>query len=353
MTLPIKGEHFKILGRTEAEGDALVLSYTNSELAFAFHGKKLSIDMESRWAETSDFKFVAVAVYLDDSDDPYMRFFLEGRQNVVIFDSDQMIDVQVHIVKISEATYGSILFYSAQTDGSVTPLPYSDRRIEFIGDSITCGFGVEGAQTDPFLPEQENGYKTYAYLTAKALCADAHCVSWSGKGVYSNYTPAKDGDPEQRLLMPVIYSYASVGWYRTKYNSTDITDGWNLWDFGRFRPDVIVVYLGTNDASYTGKSRKRQIAFKDRYIAFLKVIREQNPSAQLLCLTGVMTGVLTRVTENAVRELAKQDKKLHFLKLPRHSADTYGIGGCGHPNASMNRVMAELVTKRIKSILHW
>ena len=49
------------------------------------------------------------------------------------------------------------------------------RRMEFIGNSITCGYGVEAdSPREPFTYETENHFYSYAALTARALNAQHH-----------------------------------------------------------------------------------------------------------------------------------------------------------------------------------
>ena len=64
------------------------------------------------------------------------------------------------------------------------PLP-RDRRLLFIGDSITAGYGVLcNDSAAPFTPDTESAYHTYAAVAARALNADAHVIAYSGKGAH-------------------------------------------------------------------------------------------------------------------------------------------------------------------------
>ena len=55
----------------------------------------------------------------------------------------------------------------------ISPEPEKPLSIEFIGDSITCAYGVEGqSSSEPFKTSTENFMKSYAYLTAQKLNAD-------------------------------------------------------------------------------------------------------------------------------------------------------------------------------------
>lgn len=61
-----------------------------------------------------------------------------------------------------------------------------ERRIEFIGNSITCGYGVESENpSDPFTYETENHFYTYAARTARALKAQHLVLGPVPESVYT------------------------------------------------------------------------------------------------------------------------------------------------------------------------
>lgn len=71
--------------------------------------------------------------------------------------------------------------------GTLVPTPEPvGRRIEVIGDSITCGFGVLGAdQTCPFSPSTEAEPRAWGALASKELGAMHMATAVSGIGVVS------------------------------------------------------------------------------------------------------------------------------------------------------------------------
>lgn len=80
-----------------------------------------------------------------------------------------------------------------------------ERKIEFIGNSITCGYGVESINmSDPFEDETENHWLTYANIVSDSLKAQHTSISRSGIGVYRNYNGPKTGDADN---MPWQYEY--------------------------------------------------------------------------------------------------------------------------------------------------
>jgi hypothetical protein len=68
----------------------------------------------------------------------------------------------IRLTKRTEARFGIVTFKGIHLDqgGQILPLKVAhSRRIEFLGDSITCGYGDDS--TDPnckFTPQTENNY---------------------------------------------------------------------------------------------------------------------------------------------------------------------------------------------------
>ena len=87
---------------------------------------------------------------------------------------------------------------------------FGSRKIEFIGNSITCGYGNEGTNKfQGFEYETENHYYSYAAITARNLKAQHWVVARSGIGAYRNYNGPKTGNPEsnmERIAVLTIHS---------------------------------------------------------------------------------------------------------------------------------------------------
>ena len=114
---------------------------------------------------------------------------MSGETTVTVFEGEEKRDAEIRLIKLSECTQSLLALQDIETDGETAPLPDRPLRIEFIGDSITCGYGVEGKSVDePFTTAAENAVKAYAFLTAEALNADAILTSFSGYGIVSGYT---------------------------------------------------------------------------------------------------------------------------------------------------------------------
>ncbi len=119
----------------------------------------------------------------------------------------------VELYKRTEANYGYVQFggFKNITGGALvaTPDPYP-RRIEFIGDSITAGYGVLGTNPCDDVGDVNDAYESYAGQTARALGASFVGIAFSGKGAYQDANgsttttgkPPYPADPELPALYP-------------------------------------------------------------------------------------------------------------------------------------------------------
>lgn len=209
-------------------------------------------------------------------------------------------------------------------------------KIEFIGNSITCGYGTEGADGEEhFSYDTENHCLSYAYLTARALDADANIVARSGIGVYRNFGGPKDGSPE--------------GTMPQEYDNTMIYDKSVPWDFSSFRPDIICINLGTNDLSSSNYDIN---IFECAYKKFLDHVREKNPDSKIVLLTGSMlNGDDLAVIKDVLDRIAANRKNVFRFDMSPQTGDL-GYGSDFHPSAAQSRKMAEELTSFLKTKLY-
>lgn len=346
MFYPIEGRYVTISGRHVFEDGAAVLSWSGSGIAFRFTGDGLKLTLCCKYGPGQDYSGAYIGIWRNREKEPVLRFAVPNEKTTVMIPVTGSGD-EIRIIKLTEAAYASVFLYGLETDGSVEPIPPKQRKIEFIGDSITCGFGIEGKDgIDPFRLDQENAKDAFAMKTAEALDADADLIAWSGIGVYSFYVDPEVNEPNQVWLMPAIYPYEAPGWDKLKEN------GMRPRDHERFVPDIIVLYLGTNDASYTRGKSSRVASFKKAYIRFLEQIRAMDPASEILCLCGAMTPALTSTIRNAVAEVSRKDEKLHYYRMPIQEQKN-GIGALGHPNGYTQEKMSEFLTAEIRRIMKW
>ena len=215
------------------------------------------------------------------------------------------------------------------------------RKIEFIGNSITCGYGVEATDASmPFSNETENHYYTYAAITARTLKAQYLVVARSGIGIYRNYNGPRTGSPD---CMPAMYE------------QTLFSDPSETWDHSLYTPDVVCVNLGTNDTSTDNYDTK---LLTQAYRNFLKTLRGHYPQAKIVFLTGTMLSEkpakVVKTALNTVVAEAKQqgDTNLYrFDMSPQTGA--LGMGASYHPSLRQQQKMANELTAFLKTITGW
>ncbi|MBR5961747.1 MAG: hypothetical protein IKZ98_12240 [Clostridia bacterium] len=268
-------------------------------------------------------------------------------ENVTVFDGTEARDAEIRLIKLNESTLNLMALKRIDTDGTVSPLPDKPVKIEFIGDSITCGYGVEGkSEAEPFTTATENAGKSYAFLTAEELNADAVMTCFSGHGLISGYTDNPAVRNEADLVQP-FYEQEGRNVFRLK---TGKRAEETARDFTSFQPDWIVINLGTNDLSWCGTDPGRGSLFAQQYTAFLKTVRKHNPKAEILCALGVMGTGLNPMMRRAVEDYSEEteDRKIHMLMLEEQNASRDGYGSDYHPNEITQRELARKVTDAIR-----
>lgn len=247
----------------------------------------------------------------------------------------------VKLLKLSESA-NSIFGIKSITVTDLKPIVPSEERalkIEFIGDSITCGYGVDDEDRNhSFSTSTEDATKAYGYKTAQILGADYSLVSYSGHGIISAYTG--DGSINTSGLVPKIYTQVGKMWD----SSNDPNVNELEWDFDSFVPDIVVINLGTNDNSYVKGDAEKTRAYTDEYIEFLRLVREKNPKAHIVCALGVMGADLYNAVETAANEYSAQtgDTNISCVKLGQIRSDE-GYAADWHPTeATQTRVAREM-----------
>lgn len=342
-------ENVKLLGRTYFNEDKLYCALSGTGIEFTFTGTKCSItvmgDSNSGSPANADNQ-ARVGIYvngervIDDMVDNLMEVY-------DVFESETAQEVTVSLVKLSESPMSTIAVSDIKVTGSViSPAPKKDMLIEFIGDSITCGYGADDpVKENHFSTKTEDVTKAYAYKTAAALNADYSMVSFSGYGIISGYTNDKKV-PAQTV--PQYYTKLGYSWATNGSFVPANVD----WDFSKRQPDVVVVNLGTNDDSYTKTDNEKQMEYCTEYTEFLKLIREKNPDAKILCTLGVMGDRLYEYVQLAALNYTEEtgDTNISTMKFDVQLPDD-GYSADWHPSITTHDKAAEKLTNEIKTLL--
>ena len=226
------------------------------------------------------------------------------------------------------------------------------RKIEFIGNSITCGYGNEGLKKEEhFDYATENHYYSYASITARNLQAQHWVVARSGIGAYRNYDGPKTGNPESN--MPVQYEYTGYAWKpELRQQPTFLRE---KWDFSRYQPDVVCINLGTNDLSTNNYD---PALLKNGYQKLLKMVRQHNPQAKIVFLTGTMLynqelQLAKRLLDEVNAEAQKAgDKEVYRFDMAPIDGNAF-YGNDWHPNIYQDEKMAGELTAYLRKLMNW
>lgn len=349
-------DHVKVSGRTIFRDNVRYLGYSATSISFCFTGCKAQAVMISDPADWPEEQHAWIGIFVNDNPEPSKRIELkELRQTIDLYEAKTPETVTITIMKYSEPEYAicGIEELIIDTDTLLAPPAPKTRKIQIIGDSITCGYGVEGSVSDLLHNTAvENPTKSYSVKTARALDADFEIVAWNGKGVISAYI--EEGDQaDDSWLVPMLYEYTDAGCCQQFFHEPPSM--WEKWDHTRFEPDLITVYLGTNDASYTKNYPERKKAFSLVYQGFLRNIHAKHPQAKILCMLGTMDQTLCSTVQHAVKEFSKanEDVSIKYLQLPLQDEENDGIGTFWHPTEATHEKTAQLVIAAAKKLMGW
>ena len=240
-----------------------------------------------------------------------------------------------HVVRVdvaSESQAGPTDFGGLFVTGSTRPLPAPTRarQIEFIGDSHTVGYG--NTSTTRECSEAQVWHTTdtsrgIAALTAGRYDADYRVNAISGRGIVRNY----DGFAADTI--PEAYPFVLFDKARRSADPA-------------WRPQVIVVALGTNDFStplHAGEPWRTRAAlhaaYQTTYARFVRRLRAAHPRAHiLLWATDLAAGeIAAQAGEVAAKLRAAGDRRIAFLRI-----SDLAMSGChAHPSLADDRVIAE------------
>lgn len=229
---------------------------------------------------------------------------------------------------------------------------FSARKLEFVGNSITCGYGNEGTdKNEGFSYATENHYYSYASITARALQAQHWVVARSGIGAYRNYGDSKAGSPGS--CMQVQYEYTGYA-PESKLRQKGGFDS-ERWDFSRYQPDVVCINLGTNDLSTNNYDTK---LLKQGYQSLLKMVRQHNPKAKIVFLCGCMlNGKELDIAKRLLNEVAEEahkagDKEVYRFDFSPQNGEL-GYGNDWHPSLWQHEKMAAELTAFLRPLMQW
>ena len=237
-----------------------------------------------------------------------------------------------HVVTVCKATEGIgwMELAGVEAETLLDPPALPDRRIEFIGNSITCGYGNDVSDIPCGKGEwydHHNAWMSYGPLTARALKSQWHLTAVSGIGLIHSCC-------KMTITMPEVFDRMD-----NRGNQGD-------WDFRRYQPDVVTVCLGQNDGI------QDSTVFCGAYVTFVRHLRALYPSARIVLLTSPMgdaalTAALKRYIGGVIKGCA--DGRLSSFFFSKQWTK-----GCeGHPDIGDDLEISGELTLFLKSLMSW
>lgn len=235
--------------------------------------------------------------------------------------------------KNTEANIGYLELVGIRCKALAQPPKKPVRKIEFYGNSITCGASADlsGVPCGQGLwHDQHNAWLSYGARAARDLDAQFHLSAVSGIGLMRSCCG-------MNIIMPKVYDKVSM---------RNDTIGW---DFNNYQPDVVTIGLGQNDGI------QDSMLFIKNYIAFLGKLRGHYPNARFVCLVSPMAdNHLKAFMQYALEEVVKcmhgsGDKEVSCFAFSRQY-----INGCdSHPDIDEHALMANELASYLKKIMRW
>ena len=341
--IPEKNIH--IFGRMGRQRQPLPLFFNGSGIEVVVTGTDLWIELET----DSDFHEPWVAYEVNGS---FMgrQMLLPGEHNICLFrNMEPSTPKRIRFIRelqaMSEDDRSKVLIKRIGINGEFKEVPEYKRKIEFIGDSITSGEGSYGAMADvDWIAMYMSASVNYATFTAKNLNADYHLISQGGWGVYCGW------DNDVRHNLPSVYEKVCG---LSSGPSNEALGTQEPYDFDSWKPDVIVVNLGTNDATSfnqppfynpeDGKTykmrlnedgsynREDELKIEDAIVSFLTVLRKHNKKAHIAWCYGMLGSDLNLTITEAINKYrdSSKDNNVSFFQLPNTTMET--VGSHMHP----------------------
>jgi hypothetical protein len=240
----------------------------------------------------------------------------------------------LEIIRRTEWHGGNTTFLGLRLDKrrKLFPSAIKERKIEFIGDSYTCGYGNEGkSREEHFSYETENNYQTFGAITARALNAEYVTVCRSGIGIVQGYGGGRD------FTMPRFYHEV-------------INDSTISWDFTKYQPQLVVIDLAGNDLSAPLDS----VEFVDAYVTFLTRIRRNYPTATIICIAGPSSPGegwpgWQNLIHATVDRFGKTDRSVQYFEFTPFEPH----GSDWHPNVAEHQRMADELIPFAREVMKW
>jgi len=250
-----------------------------------------------------------------------------------------------------EQPASSFLGFSLPDACTPQPAPRRTRRIEIVGDSISCGYGNLGYFNSSLSKltcmngngawvKYEDASQAYGPLVAASFDAEYHLQCIAGIGLTHSA-------PYGALLSnkPNISTYA--------HRTLPCVAKAALWDYKAWVPDVLMINIGTNDYILPVGDPSPTL-FISRWIALAtSLLKKYTPTPPLVAVCGPMTISQCGSVQEAVDALSAGGFRASLVNTTL-AGTPLGLHGCaGHPTTADHKEMATKIEPAVKAATGW
>jgi hypothetical protein len=330
--------HWNGRTRYDASIDATWLNFSLSGFSVYFKGTSLDLSIQSTGVSGAVWTPYISVVIDQGSPESASAYSVPSGNKQTLRIASGLSDSyhSASVFKRSEGGFTAVAIFSVITDGDFYSIPSSNTaaKIEFFGDSITCGTYLEDTISTPvFSTASTNPLKTYAYLTKQKLNADISTVSASGFPLFYSSTKSS---LFSLTCVPDLLSMAD-------FDTTTTLSSFHPWDNSSFLPNAVVVNLGTNDSTYYGQMTSTEekktflSGFKTKYHDFIIALESLYPNAIIICSSGMITlnSDIDSSIDDVVASFSDKVFRVKFL-----SQTVGGVMPNNHPNYAQQKYAA-------------
>ncbi len=323
----------QIIGRVDARDPANVrIAYPGVTLRFRFTSDLAMVELTS----ATDDTYVSVIV---EGGKPHVHRLAKGANQIAISAAELGSGPHtIEVVKRTETWMGVLTFTGVRlgTGGMlVDPPPLPKRKLLFIGDSVTCGAGVDNYPVCPAeVNRHSNGYDAYGMVLGRRLDAQAELVCYGGRGVVRDYLGNRG------MQAPQFFNYSVVS--DDENRSVKWTDdGWT--------PEAVVISLGTNDWNLQKTDPVPEEEFVSDYLGLVRDVRKHYPNSWVVLTQGSIVGdpLLSQYVQETVKRAA--DARVVWFPSRHFPGSTCDA----HPDKMQHTEIADDLEIELRKLLGW
>lgn len=353
-TIPAIDSRVTFVGRTAVEGTSVSFDWTATYFRIAFAGKSLMMKASDLKVGAADEAASAklhnyYAVWIDSptSAEPHRIIEVKPGENIIeLVDPAYLIKSrrsvhEVIVQKRTEGEQGRTTIHEFTTDGQFfQAAPLRERMLEFVGDSYTCGYGIDApTKEECFSPETENASCSYAAIVSRYFGADYIAVAHSGMGVARNYNTSY---PNWYMADRYLQTFDMDSTQSTRWNAA-VCD---------FKPAMTIVYLGANDFSVSMQPKYE--SFRDNYYRLIRSIKanygEDHP---VLCVAPKTHEYLGEYVREMVKNSGMKNVEYLVYCPAQHTQTNEDLGASWHPNYNGQLKLSYSIIPYIATITGW